>query len=205
MKLEKKFYSLPPLGYSYVALAPHISEEQLRIHHSKHHRAYVDNANAILKKLDDAAQGGADVDVRSLSKELSFNLGGHTLHSIFWESLAPPGKGGDKPSGYLADLIIKDFGSLERFKKVFSQAALSVEGSGWAALTYCNELDRAMVMQIEKHNVNIFPDFPIIMDLDVWEHAYYIDYRNARAKFIDAFWNLVNWDGASDRFSALRG
>jgi len=203
--LEKKFYSLPSLPYAYNALAPHISEEQLKIHHSKHHQAYVDNTNAILKKMDAAAQDGTDLDMKALSKELSFNLGGHTLHSYFWENMAPPGKGGDRPGGALADAITKDFGSLERFKKVFSQTATSVEGSGWAALTYCGETDRLMLIQIEKHNVNVFPDFPILMVLDVWEHAYYIDYKNIRAKFVEAFWNVVNWDGIGRWFDEMLG
>ncbi len=135
--MEKKFYSLPPIGFNYNALSPYISEEQLKIHHTKHHQAYVDNANAILKKLDDAAQSGADVDIKTLSKELSFNLGGHTMHSYFWETLAPPGKGGDKPSGQLADAIAKDFGSFERFKKEFTQAAVGVEGSGPEGAARC--------------------------------------------------------------------
>ncbi|MDI9644247.1 MAG: superoxide dismutase [Candidatus Verstraetearchaeota archaeon] len=202
--MEKRFYSLPPLPYEYKALAPYISEEQLRIHHSKHHQAYVDNANAILRKLDDAATSGSEVDIKSLCKELSFNLGGHLLHSRFWETLAPPGEVGKEPSGHLADAISRDFGGLEKFKRQFSQAAMSVEGSGWAVLTYCFELDRLMIMQIEKHNVNVIAGFPLVMDLDVWEHAYYIDYRNARAKFVEAFWSVVNWDGVSDWFSEVR-
>ena len=202
--LEKKFYSLPPLAFNYNALAPYISEEQLKIHHSKHHQAYVDNANAILKKLDDAAQNSTDVDIKALTKELSFNMGGNTLHSYFWKTLAPPGKGGDSPGGLLADAIAKDFGSFERFKKLFTQAAVSVEGSGWAALTFCGETGRLIIMQLEKHNVNAFPDYPILMDLDVWEHAYYLDYKNARAKFVEAFWSVVNWDGIGRWFSEVK-
>lgn len=203
MELERKFYSLPPLAYGYNALAPYISEEQLKIHHSKHHQAYVDNANAILKRLDEAARLGSEVDVKGLCKELSFNLGGHILHSSFWKTLSPPGKGGGGPSGHLVDAIAKDFGGLERFKRQFSQAALSVEGSGWAALTYCGELDRLMIMQIEKHNVNAIPGFPIVMDLDVWEHAYYIDYKNLRPKYVETFWNHVNWAEVGRKLDAM--
>jgi len=104
----------------------------------------------------------------------------------------------------LADAIAKDFGSFERFKKLFTQAAVSVEGSGWAALTFCGETGRLIIMQLEKHNVNAFPDYPILMDLDVWEHAYYLDYKNARAKFVEAFWSVVNWDGIGRWFSEVK-
>lgn len=204
IKLEEtKFYVLPKLPYEYKDLAPYTSEEQLRIHHSKHHQAYVTGANAILQKLDKARKEGADIDVKSTLKELSFNIGGHLLHSLFWGNLAPPGKGGGKPEGILGDAIAKEFGSIERFKKEFTQAAVSVEGSGWAALTYCGQTKRPIIMQIEKHNTNVYPAFRILMVLDVFEHAYYIDYKNERAKFVDAFWNIVNWDGVNKRLKEL--
>jgi Fe-Mn family superoxide dismutase len=204
IKLEEtKFYVLPKLPYEYKDLAPYMSEEQLRIHHSKHHQAYVTGANAILQKLDKARKEGADIDVKSTLKELSFNIGGHRLHSLFWGNLAPLGKGGGKPGGILGDAIAKEFGSFERFKKEFTQAAVSVEGSGWAALTYCGQTNRPIIMQIEKHNTNVYPAFRILMVLDVFEHAYYIDYKNERAKFVEAFWNIVNWDGVNKRLKEL--
>jgi len=196
---KNKFYILPKLPYEYKDLAPHMSEEQLKIHHSKHHQAYVNGANAILERLDKARKDGVDVDVKSTLKELSWNIGGHILHSLFWGNLAPTSKGGGKPSGTLLDAIEKEFGSFERFKKEFSQAAVSVEGSGWAALTLCKQTNRPIIMQIEKHNTNVYPTFRILMVLDVFEHAYYIDYKNERAKFVDAFWNIVNWDEVNKR------
>ena len=196
---EAKFYVLPKLPYDYKDLAPYMSEEQLRIHHSKHHQAYVNGANAILQKLDKARKEGTDLDVKSALKELSWNIGGHLLHSLFWGNLAPAGKGGGKPGGVLGDAIEREFGSFERFKKEFTQAAVSVEGSGWAALTFCRQTNRPIIMQIEKHNTNVYPMFRILMVLDVFEHAYYIDYKNERAKFVDAFWNIVNWDGVNKR------
>jgi len=196
---EAKFYVLPKLPYEYKDLVPYMSAEQLRIHHSKHHQAYVNGANAILQKLDKARKEGADIDVKSTFKELSFNIGGHLLHSLFWGNLAPTGKGGGKPSGALNDALTKDFGSFERFKKEFTQAAVSVEGSGWAALTLCRQTHRPIIMQIEKHNTNVYPMFRILMVLDVFEHAYYIDYKNERAKFVDAFWNIVNWKEVNKR------
>jgi Fe-Mn family superoxide dismutase len=195
---NSKPYSLPTLKYDYKDLTPYISEEQLRIHHQKHHQAYVNGANAIFEKLDKARKEGTDIDMKSTLKELSFNIGGHVLHSLFWSNLAPAGKGG-KLGGALADAINKEFGSFERFKKEFSQAATSVEGSGWAALSFSQQINRPVIMQIEKHNMNVYPAFKILMVLDVFEHAYYIDYKNDRAKFVEAFWNIVNWDEVSRR------
>ncbi len=194
-----KFYVLAKLPYEYKDLAPYMSEEQLRIHHSKHHQAYVNGANATFERLDKARKDGTDVDVKATLKKLSFNIGGHSLHSLFWGNLAPTGKGGGKPSGVLGDAIEKEFGSFERFKKEFTQAAVSVEGSGWAALTLCRQTRRPIIMQIEKHNTNVYPMFRILMVLDVFEHAYYIDYKNERAKFVDAFWNIVNWKEVNKR------
>jgi len=197
---EKKFYVLPQLSYGYKDLEPYISEQQLTIHHQKHHNAYVTGANNILQKLDKARKENTDVDVKSTLKELSFNIGGHLLHSLFWGNLAPSTKGGGgKPSGVLAEWIDKEFGSFERFKKEFSQAATSVEGSGWAALTLCRQTNRLMIMQVEKHNTNVYPMFRIVMVLDVFEHAYYIDYKNDRAKFVENFWNIVNWSEVNKR------
>ena len=197
---EKKFYVLPQLSYGYKDLEPYISEQQLTIHHQKHHNAYVTGANSILQKLDKARKENTDVDVKSTLKELSFNIGGHLLHSLFWGNLAPSSKGGGgKPSGVLAEWIDKEFGSFERFKKEFSQAATSVEGSGWAALTLCKQTNRLMIMQVEKHNTNVYPMFRIVMVLDVFEHAYYVDYKNDRAKFVENFWNIVNWSEVNNR------
>jgi len=196
---KRKFYVLPELPFGYRDLEPHISEKQLRIHHDKHHQGYVNGANAILQKLDKARKEGADMDTKSTLKTLSFNIGGHILHSLFWPNLAPAGKGGGKPGGALGDAIEEEFRSFERFKKEFSQAAVSVEGSGWAALSFCRQTNRPIIMQIEKHNTNVYPMFKILMVLDVWEHAYYLDYKNERAKFVDAFWSIVNWDKVDKR------
>jgi len=198
-----KFYVLPKLPYGYKDLEPHVSEGQLRIHHEKHHQAYVNGANAILERLDKARKEGSDLDVKSTLKELSFNIGGHLLHSLFWENLAPTGKGGGKPSGRLGETVEKEFGSFERFKKEFTQAAVSVEGSGWAALTFCRQTGRPIIMQIEKHNTNVYPMFRILMVLDVFEHAYYIDYKNERPKFVEVFWNIVNWGEVNKRLEEL--
>lgn len=199
---QNKFYVLPKLPYDYADLQPHMSREQLTIHHDKHHQAYVNGANAILQKLDNARKENADLDIKSALKELSWNIGGHLLHSLFWSNLAPPSKSGGKPRGKLGDWLEKEFGSFDRFKKEFTQAATSVEGSGWAALTRCAQTSRPLIMQIEKHNTNVYPTFRILMVLDVFEHAYYIDYKNDRGKFVEAFWNIVNWDEVNKTLEA---
>jgi len=199
---NSKFYTLPQLPYSYKDLEPYISEEQLKIHHQKHHQGYVNGSNNILEKLEKARKEETEIDAKSTLKNLSFNIGGHILHSLFWPNLASiKSGGGGEPKGELADILEKEFGSFERFKKEFSQAALSVEGSGWAALSFCEKIKRPLIMQIEKHNINLYPNSQVLMVLDVWEHAYYLDYKNQRVKFVEAFWNIVNWDKINKRLS----
>ena len=198
--MEKKFYELPALPYGYKDLEPYISEEQLKIHHDKHHQAYVDGANALLKKFD--SRDSEEFDVKAVAKELSFHVGGFVLHKLFWRNMGPAEKCGGEPTGKIAEYIKKDYGSFERFKKEFTQTAVGAEGSGWAALTLCKRTDRIFIMQIEKHNVNVIPGFRIMMVLDVWEHAYYLDYQNRRPEFVDAFWNIVNWDEVNKRVEA---
>jgi superoxide dismutase, Fe-Mn family len=200
-----RLYSLPKLPYEYAALAPFISEEQLKLHHLKHHQAYVNGANAIFEKLDKARKDNVDLDLKATLRELSFHIGGFRLHNRFWENLAPAGKGGGGvPKGELAKAIEEEFGKFERFKKEFTQVATSTEGSGWAVMTFCTKTNRPIIMQAEKHNVNIMPGFEILMVLDVWEHAYYLDYKNDRAKFVESFWNIVNWDMVGKRFDMVK-
>jgi superoxide dismutase, Fe-Mn family len=211
--MEKiKSFTLPKLPYDYNALAPYISEEQLKLHHDKHHQAYVNGANKLLTNIDEAMKTDTQLDywvsfgyVKALAKELAFNIGGHMLHTTFWENMAPAGKGGGgQPGGAIADVINKEFGSFNAFKKMFSAAATSTEGSGWAALAMHPCIGRPIIVQIEKHNVNVIPNFQILMALDVWEHAYYVDYKNDRAKFVEAFWNLVNWDKVNKNLSFVK-
>ncbi len=197
---DVKTFVLPDLPYGYDALKPHMSEDQLRIHHDKHHAAYVNGANNILAKMDKARAENADFDVKSTLKELSWNIGGHVMHSLYWKNMSP--NGGGKPGGKLADWLDKEFGSFDRFKKEFTTAANSVEGSGWAALAMGGQTTRPYIMQVEKHNVNVYPTYTVFMVVDVFEHAYYIDYKNDRGKFVEAFWNLVNWDEVAKRLEA---
>lgn len=194
-----KMFELPELPYEYNALEPHISEEQLRLHHSKHHQAYVDGANAILKLFDEARDKGTEFDIKAKAKELSFNVGGFQLHNLFWQNMGPANENGGEPVGKIAECIEKSFGSFERFKKEFSQTAVSAEGSGWAILTYCKGTERLFILQYEKHNVNLVPRWPPLLVLDVWEHAYYLDYKNVRPDFVAAFWDIINWDEVNDR------
>ncbi len=201
--MDAKLYELPNLNYDLKALAPHISEAQLTLHYQKHHQTYVTGANSIFEKFDKARRDGTDLDMKATLKELSFHIGGHRLHTRFWGNLAPAGKGGGgEPRGAFAKAVLGDCGSFARFKKEFTQAATSVEGSGWAALTLSRTTKRLLPVQIEKHNINVPPGSPILMVLDVWEHAYYLDYKNDRAKFVEAFWNIVNWDEVNRRYEA---
>jgi Fe-Mn family superoxide dismutase len=200
-----KRYELPQLPYAYNALEPYIIEEIMRLHHTKHHQAYVNGANAALEKIEKAAKGEIQIDVRAVLRDLSFNLDGHKLHSIFWPNMAPPGKGGGKPGGAIADKINAEFGSFENFKKLFSDAAKTVEGVGWALLLYDPEVDRLVLTQIEKQNLMHLAELPILLAIDVWEHAYYLQYKNDRASYVDNWWNVVDWDDVEQRFSKVRG
>lgn len=193
----KSKYSLPELPYAYDALEPYISKKVLMIHHDKHHKGYVDNSNKLLKKLDDARKKGAGVDMKATLKALSYNVAGQLLHRLFWDNMSP--EGGGEPRGDLLKKIKQEFGSFKRFKEEFTKAAATTEGSGWAVLVHCKGTDRLIIMQVEKHNLNIIPQFKVLLVIDVWEHAYYLDYENNRDKFINAFWKVVNWDAVSKR------
>jgi Fe-Mn family superoxide dismutase len=197
-------YNLPKLPYDYNALEPYMSAEVLTLHHDKHHAGYVNTANALLDKIANARKNNTELDYKSVLKSLSFNVGGHILHETFWKALRPAIKGENKPSGELAEAIEKEFGGWERFKTEFSETAKSVEGSGWAVLAFQKdhgENGALSIIQIEKHNVNFYPEQKILLCLDVWEHAYYLDYKNDRAKFVENWWNIVNWAEVEKRFA----
>jgi len=201
--MKQAKYTLPELPYGYNALAPYISEEQLRLHHDKHHQAYVNGANALLDKLVNARQAKNEIEVKAVARELSFNIGGHILHSLFWKNLQAYQKDKILPSGKIKEILEDEFGSFEVFKNEFTKAAQSVEGSGWAVLFFCKMLKRPIIGQVEKHNMHVLPLFPVLMVLDGWEHAYYVDYKNDKAKYIDAFWNIVNWETVNKRLEEL--
>ncbi|MCS7142695.1 MAG: superoxide dismutase [Aigarchaeota archaeon] len=199
-----KKYELPQLPYAYNALEPVISEEIMRLHHTKHHMAYVNGANAALERLEKQRKGENPENVRGILRDLSFNLSGHKLHAVFWPNMAPQGKGGGKPGGTIANQIERDFGSFDNFKKQFSDAAKNVEAVGWAILTYDKESDTLLIYQVEKQNFMHPPDLPLVLTLDVWEHAYYLQYKNDRGSYVDNWWNVVNWDDVEKRFSRVK-
>ncbi|HUH52485.1 MAG TPA: superoxide dismutase [Microbacteriaceae bacterium] len=190
-------YSLPELPYDYGALEPHISGKIMELHHSKHHQAYVTGANAAVDALASARESGDLANVNKLEKDLAFNLGGHVNHSIFWQNLSP--EGGGEPEGEVASAIKEYFGSFDGFQKHFNAAAMGVQGSGWAALTWDALGQRANIQQFFDQQAN-FPagTVPLLM-LDVWEHAYYLDYLNVRADYVSAFWKIVNWQDVAAR------
>ena len=201
--MEKNLYNLPKLDYGYKDLEPYISEEVLTLHHIKHHQSYVNGANTLLEKIWEAREKNAELDYKSVLKSLSFNVAGHILHEIFWKIMAPVSSGKSKPTGEVLKAIEEEFGSFERFKTEFSETAKSVEGSGWAILAFHKEHGNLAIIQVEKHNLNFYPEQKILLVLDVWEHAYYLDYKNDRAKFIEAFWNIINWEEVNKRFKEI--
>lgn len=188
-----KQITLPVLPYGYDALAPIMSAETLTLHHDKHHQAYVNGANIVIDKLSSARTANEAVDMKALLKELSFHLGGHLLHSLFWKTMRAPSENNQPSEAFLA-VIKETFGSWERFQAEFEQTAISVEGSGWAVLMLCPGGSCLAMAQIEKHNTNAFVGFAPILALDVWEHAYYVDHKNNRAQFVKNFWQIINWE-----------
>ena len=193
-------YELPDLPYAYDALEPHISEEIMTLHHDKHHATYVAGANAALEALEAERNGEANPDrLRALSKNLAFNLGGHTNHSIFWKNMAP--NAGGTPTGQIAEAIDRDFGSFEAFKKQFSGVATGLQGSGWAVLGYDHIAGRLIIQQLTDQQGNISVDFTPVLMLDMWEHAFYLQYKNVKADYVEAWWNVVNWDDVNERYA----
>ena len=193
-------YTLPELDYDYAALEPHISGRIMELHHSKHHATYVKGLNTTLEKLAEARDDGSIADkVAGLSKTLAFHLGGHTNHSIFWKNLSP--NGGDKPEGELAAAIDDQFGSFDKFHAHFSAAAVTLQGSGWAILAYDAVIGQLVILQLTDQSGNIPPSQVPIVLLDMWEHAFYLDYQNVKPDYVKAWWNIVNWADAAERFA----
>ena len=196
-------YELPDLPYDYDALEPHISGEIMQLHHDKHHATYVAGANTALEKLEKAREEGADAnEIRALSKNLTFNLGGHTNHSIFWKNLSP--NGGGEPTGELTEAINRDFGSFEKFKDHFSAAATGLQGSGWAVLGFDHIAGRLVVEQMTDQQGQISVNFTPLLMLDMWEHAFYLQYKNVKADYVKAVWNVFNWEDVAERYAAAK-
>ena len=195
-------YTLPDLPYDYAALEPSISGRIMELHHSKHHQAYVTGANTALAQLAEARSTGNLANVNKLEKDLAFNLGGHVNHSIFWTNLSPDG--GDKPTGDLAAAIDDQFGSFDAFQAHFTATALGVQGSGWSVLAWDSIGERLIVLQFFDQQANLPAGIVPLLMLDVWEHAYYLDYQNVRADYVKAFWNIANWANVQKRFETAR-
>ncbi|NWJ70928.1 superoxide dismutase [Pseudonocardia alni] len=196
-------YTLPDLPYDYSALAPHIAPEIMELHHSKHHNTYVQGLNTTLDKLADAREKNDFGAVVGLEKTLAFNLGGHVNHSAFWNNLSPDG--GDKPTGDLAAAIEKDFGSFDGFQAHFTAAATTIQGSGWAILGHDRLGDRLLIHQLYDQQSQLPAGQTPIVLLDMWEHAFYLQYRNVKPDYVKAWWNVVNWADAAERFAAAKG
>ena len=196
-------YTLPELDYTYDALEPYISAEIMELHHSKHHAGYVKGANAALKALEEERAGDANADkIRAYTKNLAFNLGGHTNHSIFWKNLSP--NGGGEPTGELAEAIKADFGSFEQFKAHFSAVATGLQGSGWAVLGYDHLSGHLIIEQLTDQQGNISVNFTPLLMLDMWEHAFYLQYKNVKADYVKAVWNVFNWEDVAERYAAAK-
>lgn len=185
-------HRLPPLPYPYNALEPVISEEALRIHHDRHHKAYVDGLNKAEIHLAQARRNNDFNYIKYWENELAFNGSGHILHSIFWTVMAPLGRGG-QPGTHTLFRINSYFGNYNFFMEQFKNATEKVEASGWGILTWQPSWRRLEILQAEKHqNLTQWSGIPILV-CDVWEHAYYLDYQSKRKEYIDNWWNLINW------------
>ncbi|HDK7169318.1 TPA: superoxide dismutase [Clostridium botulinum] len=191
-------HTLPNLNYDYNALEPHYDEKTLKIHHDIHHKAYVDGLNKAEQKLQEARESGDFTLIKHWEKEIAFHGSGHILHTLFWENMTP--NGNLNPEGTVIERIKQDFGDYEKFKKQFTEAAIAVEGSGWTVLAWNPMFQKLVILQAEKHqNLTQWGVVPLLI-LDLWEHAYYLKYQNRRAEFINAWWNIVNWDIVNTRY-----
>jgi Fe-Mn family superoxide dismutase len=195
-------YTLPDLPYDYGALEPHISGEIMQLHHDKHHNTYVTALNDVLEKLAAARENGEFGAIVGLEKTLSFNLGGHLNHSVFWKNLSPDG--GDKPDGELAAAINESFGSFDGFQAHFTSAATTIQGSGWAILAWDTLGQTLHIVQLYDQQANVPVCMVPVVMLDMWEHAFYLQYKNVKPDYVKAWWNVVNWADAASRFEAAR-
>lgn len=195
-------YRLPDLQYDYAALEPVISGEIMALHHGAHHAAYVKGANLASEQLVEARELGVGPAVGGLERNLAFNLAGHAMHSIFWRNLSPDG--GDKPVGDLAAAIEQWFGGFDALRSEMSTVAATVQGSGWAVLAWDPLGRRLVVHQLYDHHSNFAVTSTPLLVFDVWEHAFYLQYRNIKVDYIDRLWQLVDWADVARRFDAVQ-
>ena len=195
-------YALPPLPYAYDALEEVIDKETMTLHHDKHHDAYVKGLIAAEEALKKARESGDYSAVDAVSRKAAFHGAGHFLHCVFWASMAAPGTGGE-PSEAFAKAIARDFGSHEAMLAHFKAASKAVEGSGWGILGYQTAGERLVILQAMNHQLLTQWAIIPLLCLDVWEHAYYLKYKNARAAYVDAFPKIINWADVSKRFEMM--
>ncbi|KAJ3150027.1 aspartate--tRNA ligase msd1 [Geranomyces michiganensis] len=195
-------YTLPDLPYDYNALEPYISAEIMQLHHAKHHQTYVTGINTAEEKLDDAISKKDLREAISLQHLIKFNGGGHINHSLFWTNLAPQKQGGgEPPKGALANAINSQFGSLDEFQKKFSAQTAAVQGSGWGWLGYNKETKKLEIVTTANQDP-LLSHVPLL-GIDVWEHAYYLQYKNVRPDYLKAIWSVVNWKNVAERHAAV--
>ena len=196
-------YTLPDLPYDPGALEPHISGRIMELHHDKHHAAYVKGANTALDKLSDIREKGDFSTIAMLEKDLAFHVSGHVLHSLFWTNLSPDG--GDAPEGALADVLDETFDGFPAFRQQMTEAAATIQGSGWALASWEPVAGRLVVQQVHDHQGNHGQGTVPLLAIDAWEHAYYLQYENRKTEFFDAVWNVVNWVDVARRLADARG
>lgn len=195
-------YQLPNLPYEYEALEPVISAEIMRIHHTKHHQAYVNNLNGSLEKYAEAEKKQDLPTMIALEKDIRFNGGGHINHSIFWTNLAPKDKGGGgEPNGDLLDAIKMDFGTFQNFIEKFSAMTGAIQGSGWGWLGFDKTTGQLRITTCANQDPLSTQALIPLLGVDVWEHAYYLQYKNVRADYLKAIWSIINWKNVESRFS----
>jgi Fe-Mn family superoxide dismutase len=195
-------YSLPPLPYGYDALEPHLSREILELHHKQHHAAYVKGANETLAKLDDARRAQRYDSIGQLEKNLAFHVSGHVLHSLLWKNMSPDG--GGSPEGELRSALDRDLGGVDGCRSQMTAAAAAVQGSGWGALSWEPLGRRLVVQQVFDHQGNIANGSIPILVVDMWEHAYYLQYQNRKNEWLKAFWELVDWKDVGERLARVQ-
>lgn len=195
-------YTLPELPYDYSALEPAISGKIMELHHDKHHAAYVAGANSAFENLEAARESGDLSKINQFSKDLAFNLAGHLNHSTFWTNLSPDG--GGRPEGELSAALDDAFGNFDAFVSQFTAVATGIQGSGWAVLGYDKLGKQLATFQLFDQQSGIPGGIEPLLMLDMWEHAFYLDYLNVKADYVKAFWNIVNWENVAERFDTAR-
>jgi Fe-Mn family superoxide dismutase len=194
-------YQLPELPYDFDALEPVITAQIMELHYKKHHQGYVTNLNTALEKYHDAESKNDVASMIALQQAIKFNGGGHINHSIFWTILAPMGTGGKGPTGDLAKMIERDFKSFDQFKEKFTNATIGIQGSGWGWLGYSKGSKRLELATCANQDPLSTQGLMPIMGVDVWEHAYYLQYLNVRADYVKAIWQIFNWKAIEERFA----